>query len=114
MLQPRLYQIEPPNLQTRRDDKPTLLVSWWCTGFALAAILIRVCGRYVRMERLFREDKIMAFSIVPLMIRMGLVHVILLFGTNNTKLDGLTAGGIHDREIGSRLVLASRIFYAAL
>ncbi|KAL9109785.1 MAG: hypothetical protein Q9227_005654 [Pyrenula ochraceoflavens] len=64
------------------------------------------------MERLFREDKIMAFSIVPLMIRMGLVHAILLFGTNNTKVNELSAASIHDREIGSRLVLASRIFYA--
>lgn len=43
---------------------------------------------------------------------MGLVHVILLFGTNNVQTAGLTAKQIHDRSIGSRLVLASRIFYA--
>ena len=43
---------------------------------------------------------------------MGLVHVILIFGTNNVLVDGLTAEQIHLRSIGSRLVLASRIFYA--
>ncbi|KAL8683640.1 MAG: hypothetical protein Q9186_000413 [Xanthomendoza sp. 1 TL-2023] len=44
---------------------------------------------------------------------MALVHVVLLWGTNNTTTDGLAALDIHHREIGSRLVLASRIMYAA-
>jgi hypothetical protein len=49
-----------------------------------------------------------------LMARLALVHVVLIFGTNNaitTELDPLQ---IHRREIGSRLVLLSRIMYAAL
>lgn len=44
---------------------------------------------------------------------MALVHVILLFGTNNVQPQGLTSQQIYHRSIGSRLVLASRIFYAA-
>lgn len=44
---------------------------------------------------------------------MALVHVVLLYGTNNTQTDGLSAEAIRKREIGSKLVLASRIFYAA-
>jgi uncharacterized membrane protein YuzA (DUF378 family) len=107
-----LYNPEPPNLQDKHAMNPTLLVSWWCTGFALAAIFIRVGGRYVRTEKLFREDWIMFTNIFPLVIRMGLVHVILIWGTNNTKTAGLTPIEIHHRSIGSRLVLASRIFYA--
>jgi hypothetical protein len=99
-------------LQDKAAMNPTLLVSWWCTGFALAAILIRVGGRYVRTEKLFREDWIMFGSILPLLIRMALVHVVLIWGTNNTKTAGLSATDIHHRSIGSRLVLASRIFYA--
>ena len=65
-----LYNTEPPNLQDKAAMNPTLLVSWWCTGFALAAILIRVGGRYVRTEKLFREDWIMFGSILPLLIRV--------------------------------------------
>jgi len=53
-------------------------------------------------------------SIIPLLMRMGLVHAILLFGTNNITTNGLTAQDIQEREIGSKLVLASRIFYAIL
>lgn len=44
---------------------------------------------------------------------MALVHVILLYGTNNAITTGLTAEQIYHRSIGSRLVLASRVFYAA-
>ena len=76
---------------------------------------MRISGRYIRTERLFREDKIMALSIIPLMARMGLVHVILLWGTNNAVVNGtVDATSIAHREIGSKLVLASRIMYAAL
>ena len=76
--------------------------------------MVRLAGRYVRAERLFREDKVMALSLVPLLARMGLVHLVLLWGTNNTTTEGMTARDIHYREIGSRLVLASRIMYAML
>ncbi|TVY91720.1 hypothetical protein LAWI1_G003308 [Lachnellula willkommii] len=44
---------------------------------------------------------------------MGVVHVVLLYGTNNTITTGLSDQEIYHRSIGSRLVLVSRIFYAA-
>lgn len=68
----------------------------------------------MRTERLFREDKIMALSLIPLLARMGFVHVVLIWGTNNTTSQGLSPLDIEHREIGSRLVLASRIMYAML
>ena len=80
----------------------------------MAIILFRLAGRWVRTERLFVEDKIMAASIIPLLIRMGFAHVVLKYGTNNTILDELSSLDIAHRETGSRLVLPARIFYAAL
>jgi hypothetical protein len=109
-----LYPEVPPNARSKFDDNPTLLVSWWATGFSLAIIVVRVCGRYVRIERFFREDKVMMLAIIPLLIRMALVHVILVYGTNNTKTAGFTAEDIERRVIGSKLVLAARICYAIL
>ena len=85
----RLYSSAPP-AQTRQETNPTLLVSWWATGFSLAIILVRVFGRYIRTERLFPEDWVMALSILPLLIRMGFVHVVLLWGTNNAVTIGLS------------------------
>jgi hypothetical protein len=108
-----IYHHSPPPYADRNARNPTLLVSWWCTIFALTTILIRIMGRWVRTERLFREDKLMLWSIIPLMVRMGLVHVILIWGTNNTVTDGLTRQEILHRETGSKLVLVARIFYAA-
>ena len=113
----RLYSV-PPDVQTRQDNNPTLLVSWWATGFALFIILVRVVGRAVRTERLFADDWTMLLSVIPLLIRMGLIHVILLFGTNNAFPQDdahlFDAEEIRLREIGSRLVLPARIFYALL
>ena len=114
MLSARSLYSDPPRAKNSVADHPTLLVSWWCTGFALAIILVRICGRYIRTERLFGEDKVMAWSIIPLLGRMALVHVVMIWGTNNARTGGLSAQDIHHREIGSRLVLVSRIMYAAL
>jgi hypothetical protein len=91
------------------------LFSWWCTGFAFTIIAIRLFGRMVRNNQLFREDKIMLLSLIPLLARMGLVHVILIWGTNNVDISkGLTDVQIHHRMVGAKLVLASRICYAML
>ncbi|CRG89240.1 hypothetical protein PISL3812_06276 [Talaromyces islandicus] len=107
-----IYGNVPPDPHTRVQDNPTLLISWWCTCFSFVIILIRVIGRYQRTNRFFTEDKFMIASIIPLFVRMAFVHVVLIWGTNNTKTQSLTALDIRHREIGSRLVLASRIFYA--
>ncbi|CZR58013.1 related to integral membrane protein PTH11 [Phialocephala subalpina] len=104
---------EAPDITTPRDDKPTLLVSWWCTCYAVAIIAIRVCGRYIRAEKVFIEDGIMMLAVTPLLIRMAFVHVVLKDGTNNTVTDGLSTQDIRRREMGSQLVLAARVFYAA-
>jgi len=103
----------PPPARSFRDEKSTLLVCWWCTVFAAVIILFRVAGRYIRSERLFREDWLAFGCMIPLLGRMGLVHVILLYGTNNAITTGLSEHDIDRRMIGSRLVLASRIFQAA-
>ncbi|PQE31958.1 hypothetical protein CJF32_00001570 [Rutstroemia sp. NJR-2017a WRK4] len=107
------YATQAPDQRPWTEIKPTLIVSWWCTIFSLVVILFRICGRYVRTEKIYLEDGIILLAIIPLLTRMGFVHVVLLYGTNNISTIGLTAKDIHRREIGSQLVLVSRIFYAA-
>lgn len=109
----RRFAATPPPLRDFHEDKPTLLVSWWCTFYAITIILVRVFGRYVRTEKISLEDGIMIMAIVPLLMRLGFVHPMFLFGTNNTDTTGLTAAEISRRETGSQLVLAARIMYAA-
>jgi hypothetical protein len=104
---------DPPPLRDFFYDKPTLLVCWWATIFCAAIILLRIAGRFIRSERLFAEDRTAALALLPLFIRMGLVHAILVYGTNNVDTTNLPPDQIHRRSIGSGLVLASRIFHAA-
>ncbi|KAJ5975463.1 hypothetical protein N7481_009170 [Penicillium waksmanii] len=87
-------------------------MSWWATAFSLAIIIVRLCGRYIRIERFFPEDKVMMISVIPLTIRMVLIHFVLIWGTNNTQLGQVTTDEISRKEMGSKLVLAARIFYA--
>jgi len=105
---------DPPPAQNAIQVNPTLLVSWWCTGFALVIIIVRLSGRYIRTEKLFMEDKIMACSIIPLLARMAFVHLVLKWGTNNAVTTGLSPEDIWHRELGSKMVLPARICYAAL
>ncbi|KAL2016264.1 hypothetical protein VTK56DRAFT_4008 [Thermocarpiscus australiensis] len=109
-----LYSAPPP-LRPFSEDKPTLLVCWWITSFCAVIILLRIAGRFVRTERLFREDKIAALALVPLFLRMGCVHVILIYGTNNAQLAGagLSDEDLHRKSIASGLVLLSRVLNAA-
>lgn len=105
----------PPRIRAFDDDKPTLLVCWWITIFAAVIIILRITGRFVRTERLFLEDKTAAMALIPMFLRMGCVHYILVHGTNNAQFDGvvLSEKELRGREIASGLVLASRVLYAA-
>ncbi|KAK3704903.1 hypothetical protein LTR37_013594 [Vermiconidia calcicola] len=109
-----LWSQPPPAPRTRESNNPTLLFSWWCTIFAAVVIIVRLCGRKTRSNVLFKEDWIMMLALVPLFIRMGLIHVVLLYGTNNVETVGIeyTTTELYHRSIGARLVLAARIFYA--
>lgn len=111
------FYTEAPEMTRYQDDKPTLLVSWWVTIFCTAIICTRLSGRYIRVEKLLREDKIVATALIPLLIRAVCVHFILKYGTNNINLETLeiplTEDQIAKRVIGSRLVMASRVFYAS-
>ncbi|OJD20075.1 hypothetical protein ACJ73_08593 [Blastomyces percursus] len=82
-----MYSSNAPDELTRWDVMPTLLI-------------------------LFPEDWVILISVIPLLIRMGLVHLVLLYGTNNMITTDISDIQLRRREIGSGLVLGARIFYA--
>ena len=104
----------PPSLWAKQYNKPTLLVCWWVTTTCTLIIVLRVCGRFIRTERLFREDWMAALALVPMILRMCCVHFILQYGTNNSDFSGITLSDddIRKRKIASGLVLLARILYA--
>ncbi|RMY73950.1 hypothetical protein D0862_14202 [Hortaea werneckii] len=110
-----IWDTTPPQPRTRLENWPTLLYSWWATAFSVVIILTRLCGRKVRSNVLFREDWIMMIALIPLLARMAVAHVVLIYGTNNVQIEGnnFTEIDIRHRRIGAGLVLAARILYAA-
>lgn len=104
----------PPPPRSRAENWPTLLFSWWATCFSASIIVIRLCGRKVRSNQLFREDWIMMIALVPLFIRMFFIHYVLIYGTNNIDTAGwnYTSTQLEHHSMGARLVLAARIFFA--
>jgi len=76
---------------------------------------MRLLGRYVRVAKLFRDDKLMALSILPLLVHQAFVHMVLLYGTNNTAgTEAMSEEELRRRKIGSGMVLGARVMYAAL
>ncbi|KAL7789055.1 GPCR protein, PTH11-type [Trichoderma ceciliae] len=105
----------PPPLRGFSQDKPSLLVCWWATIFCALMILLRIAGRFIRTEKLFSEDRFAALALIPLFLRMGCVHFILIHGTNNADFAAvsLDPDELRNKSIASGLVLLSRILYAA-
>lgn len=68
---------------------------------------------------MYSDDIWMGISLGPLLVRLGLIHVVLVYGTNNIDFDEVNVLEMGQREveqriIGSKMILASRIFYAGL
>lgn len=58
----------------------------------------------------------MGFSVILLLVRLGLIHIVIVYGTNSLSIAKALALDEQAREqriLGSKLVLASRIVYAA-
>ncbi|KAK1757117.1 hypothetical protein QBC47DRAFT_175215 [Echria macrotheca] len=110
-----LYSSAPP-ARPFSDDKPTVLVAWWIAGLCSVVIALRLAGRWIRVERLFVEDKIAAYFLIPLFLRTAVIHVVLLYGTNNVLLETplqFTDEELRRRSVGSGLVLLTRVLHPA-
>lgn len=105
----------PPPMLTPFEIKPTFIMSLWCTAYAITIIIFRCTGRWMRTERIWVEDVIIGLSVPVVIARTTLIAYVLNYGTNNVAEEDLTgAEDIRRREIGSQLVLCTRVLYATL
>jgi hypothetical protein len=54
------------------------LTNWRVTVLCAAVVVIRLLGRLIRVEKLFREDVFAAAALVQLLLRMAFVDPVLL------------------------------------
>ncbi|CUS08466.1 unnamed protein product [Tuber aestivum] len=98
-------------------DTTTLVVTYVCTVLALILIFVRLGLRCHRGEGMYLDDVWMGISLVPLLVRLGVIHVVLAYGTNNFSrkkypIEDMSEVEIMRRTTGSKMILAGRIFYA--
>ncbi|KAL5612819.1 hypothetical protein BROUX41_004100 [Berkeleyomyces rouxiae] len=97
-------------------DKLTLALHWTFTWLTVIIISTRLIWRKVLRQPFLLGDWLSMAALLCVLTRLGLIHVVLIWGTSNipaalrAKLN-FTSGEIYRREIGSKLSLVNRVFY---
>lgn len=96
-------------------EDPALLVHWLFTSLALLVMATRLVWKWVSPQPWHLGDSLTVAAVVCALCRAGLIHVVLTGGTTNVPQSirdaGFTQEQIDQRELGSRLALANRVFY---
>ncbi|KAM0322191.1 hypothetical protein ACHAQA_009681 [Verticillium albo-atrum] len=97
-------------------DDPTLFIHWLFSWLALVIMVARLVWRKVARQPFNGGDYLTMGACFCVMARMGLIHVVLTWKTNNVsaairKTYVFTAEDIHRRQVGSKLSLVNRVFY---
>lgn len=97
-------------------DDPTLLIHWLFSCLAFLIMVVRLVWRKVSKQDFNLGDWFTVAAIVCTLTRLGLIHVVLTWGTNNVsaayrKTHTFTNEEIYRREIGSKLSIVNRVFY---
>lgn len=95
---------------------PTLILLWVFTWVTVGLIVLRLLLRKSKGLQFVWGDYYSMGAILCAIVRLALVHVILIWGTNNMSIafrqsHEFTTEEIHRREIASKFVLANRVFY---
>jgi hypothetical protein len=94
----------------------TLIILWVFTWMAIGLIVLRLLLRKVKGLKFVLGDYFSMGAILCALVRLALVHVILIWGTNNMSTTfrhthHFTPEEIRRREIASKFVLTNRVFY---
>lgn len=104
------------SIVTVKMTDPTLLIHWLFSGLAFAVMLARLVWRKVAKQPFNMGDYLTMAACICLVARVGLIHVVLTWKTNNMsaalrKTYVFTEDDIYRRTVGSKLSLVNRVFY---
>ncbi len=99
---------------TPKQEMRVLVVSYSMAAITFAVLMTRFGWRAIRGVRR-KDDWLALAAVLPLLVRLALVHVIIRLGTNSGTAKGaegaLPYEEVQRRELGSKLVLAARVLY---
>ncbi|KAM0262484.1 hypothetical protein ACHAQJ_001738 [Trichoderma viride] len=92
---------------------PTLLIHWLFSCLALIIMGVRLWGRKFAQQSFNLGDYLTMGACACALIRIGMIHVVLTWGTNNMTAAQresyhFTSTEIYQREIGSKLTITNR------
>jgi hypothetical protein len=98
------------------DTQVTIVITWVFTWLAEALMALRLMMRKFRKQQFDISDYFTIAAMAFLVIRLAVVHVVLIWGTNNISAvyrnsNIFTDQEIWQREVGSKLTLVSRSLY---
>ncbi|KAL6870504.1 PTH11-type GPCR protein [Trichoderma novae-zelandiae] len=94
----------------------TLIIHWLFSWLALLIMGVRLWGRKHVRQDFNTGDYLTMAACACALIRLGMIHVVLTWGTSNMSAaerqdHHFTPYEIYQREIGSKLSIANRVFY---
>lgn len=98
------------------DVIQTLAFLYVFTNLAMSLMALRIFMRKFRGQKLDASDKITMICMMCILARLALLHVVLIWGTNNIPKSiratmVFTPVDIYQRETASKLLLVSRTMY---
>lgn len=97
-------------------EDPTLLIHWLFSWLAAAVMIARLVWRYAAFRRWTAGDYLTIGALACCFVRLGMIHIVLTYGTNNLTAaqraaEMWTETDIARRILGSKLAVANRFFY---
>lgn len=98
------------------QDDSTLIIHWVFSWLAVLIMAVRLIWRKMAKQKYILGDYLTMAAIVCALTRVALIHVVLIWGTSNMSkayraTHNFTDAEIYQRQVGSQLSLANRIFY---
>jgi hypothetical protein len=98
------------------DTYQTIVIMYVFTWLGMAFMIARLIMRKYRGQKFDLSDYITMVCMACLLARMSLIHVVLVWGSNNLTAayrlkHVFTAKEIYQRTVGSKLTLVNRVFY---
>jgi hypothetical protein len=95
---------------------PTLIILWVFACVATIIMILRLIMRKLRKQRFEVSDYVTMACMLCLLARSAFDHVVIIWGTSDVTeafraSHVFTADDIYKREVGSKLVVATRLFY---
>lgn len=97
-------------------DDPTLLIHWLFSWITILIMCVRLAWRKLAKQDFNLGDYLTMAAIVCALTRLGLIHVVLIWGTSNIpptvrESHDFTDREIYQRVVGSKCSIANRFIY---